>query len=121
MCPPDVREGAACKDFCQIRTIRVQYEWEPVMWRCGRSDRSGWLTDVIVRDWINYGNRPAARTADSLTGSKPMAFSAWASTCLARNPATRWMTCSPAPHMVMALAQAHARAATALAFSELFA
>jgi hypothetical protein len=121
MCPPDVRVGAACKDFCQIRTLRVQYAWEPVIWRGGRSDRSGWLTDGIVRDWINYGNRPAARTADSLTGRKPMAFSAWVFDLLGAEPGDTLDDLFPGTGAVMAAWHKHMRGPPQMAFSELFA
>jgi hypothetical protein len=77
MCPSDVRVGAMCKGFSQIRTIRVQYAWESVIWRGGRSERKGWCTNGITRDWIVYGNRPQARTEESLTGRKPLAISEW--------------------------------------------
>ena len=116
--------GAACKDFCQIRTLRVQYAWEPAYLarQAGLTSDPGWLTaDGIVRDWINYGNRPAARTADSLTGRKPMAFSAWVFDLLGAEPGDTLDDLFPGTGAVMAAWHKHMRGPPQMAFSELFA
>jgi len=76
MCPADVRVGAACKGFAQVRPMRVQYAWEPIIWRGGRKAKAP-RPDAILRDWIVYGNRPRARTDDGIMGRKPLEFCEW--------------------------------------------
>lgn len=74
MCPPDVRVGAACKQFVQIRPTRVQWAWEPVIWRGGRKGR----VPQSPFDWVIWppGKRMASRDG-GLIGGKPRAFCRW--------------------------------------------
>ncbi len=74
MCPKDVRVGAACKTFGQIRPTAVQWMWEPVIWRGGRKGR----TNPSPRDWITYNTAPRSAARDGgLIGGKPRAYSFW--------------------------------------------
>jgi hypothetical protein len=74
MCPPDVRVGSACKTFAQIRPTRVQWFWEPVIWRGGRKTR----VSQSPRDWLQYNTAPRSAARDGgLIGGKPMAYCLW--------------------------------------------
>lgn len=74
MCPPDVRVGAACKNFGQIRPTRVQWMWEPVIWRPGRKSKVA----QSPRDWLEYNTAPRSAARDGgLIGGKPRAFCMW--------------------------------------------
>ena len=72
MCPKDVRIGAYCKDFAQIRPTRVQWFWEPVIWHGGRSKP---IDKTHYRDWCRAWPRNA--TTDGLIGGKPRDFCRW--------------------------------------------
>ncbi len=83
MCPPDVRVAAACKTFAQIRRgYRVQWMWEPVIFRAGRKTRA----TPIVRDWLTYNTQPRCRTTDGIIGGKPRAFCRWVFDMLGAEP-----------------------------------
>lgn len=73
MCPADVRVAAACKNFAQIRPVRVQYMWEPVIWRGGRLDK----VQQSPRDWLHYSTAPRSGAKDGIIGGKPRAFCRW--------------------------------------------
>lgn len=76
MCPPDVRVGAACKNYAQMRPTRVQWMWEPVIWRGGRKVNKHLKTGP--RDWLEYNTAPRRPSIDGgLIGGKPMAYSRW--------------------------------------------
>jgi len=68
--PNDVRIGAWCKTWHQIRPTSVQYAWEPVIFRGGRSDPK---RVPMVRDWITAN----ATRQKGLPGAKPVAFNRW--------------------------------------------
>lgn len=72
MCPEDVRIGVYAKTFAQIRPRRVQYMWEPVIWRRGRDKPSG---KEHFRDWCAAWPRNGAK--DGLIGGKPRDFCRW--------------------------------------------
>jgi hypothetical protein len=73
-CPADVRVGAACKTFGQIRPTAVQWMWEPVIFRGGRQGPQ----TPLVRDWLTYNTAPRSAAKDGgLIGGKPMAFCNW--------------------------------------------
>lgn len=83
MCPPDVRVGAACKTFGQIRPTRTQWMWEPVIWRGGRKAR----VDHSPRDWLTYNTAPRSAARDGgLIGGKPRAFCRWVFDILGAEP-----------------------------------
>lgn len=74
MCPDDVRIGAACKNFTQIRrNTTVQWMWEPVIWRGGRRGS----VDPISRDWMLWNTAPRSGAKDGIIGGKPRDFSRW--------------------------------------------
>jgi len=82
-CPPDVRVGAACKTFGQIRPTAVQWMWEPVIWRGGRKGR----TNPSPRDWLTYNTAPRSAARDGgLIGGKPRAFCMWVFSLLNAQP-----------------------------------
>jgi hypothetical protein len=68
MCPDDVRVGAWCKTFAQIRPSDPQAFWEPIIWRGGRKERR----KEPCRDWLS--SFPAR---NGLIGSKPRTFAMW--------------------------------------------
>jgi hypothetical protein len=70
ICPEDVRVGAWCKTWHQIRPTTTQFAWEPVIWRGGRKDNK---RSPMIRDWMSC---PAAR-GQGLRGSKPPEFNRW--------------------------------------------
>ena len=73
-CPKDVRVGAACKTFGQIRLTAVQWMWEPVIFRGGRKGRQ----TPLVRDWLTYNTAPRSAARDGgLIGGKPNDFCQW--------------------------------------------
>jgi hypothetical protein len=77
--PEDVRVGAWCKTWHQIRPTTTQYAWEPVIWRGGRKDNK---RSPMVRDWM-----PCAVTRQrGLKGAKPPAFNRWVLDLLAFHP-----------------------------------
>jgi hypothetical protein len=83
MCPDDVRVAAACKSFAQVRrTSRVQWMWEPVIFRGGRPKS----VDPIVRDYLVYLTHPRCRSKDGIIGGKPRAFSRWVFDLLGAEP-----------------------------------
>ena len=69
-CPSDVRVGAWCKTWHQIRPTTTQFAWEPVIWRGGRKDNK---RTPMVRDWI-MANATRQR---GLPGAKPDTFNRW--------------------------------------------
>jgi hypothetical protein len=72
MCPSDVRVAAHCKPFTAgIGKGRVQWMWDPVIWRGGRRIND----DDMVRDWIVCWPRSGAK--DGLVGGKPRAVCRW--------------------------------------------
>lgn len=72
MCPNDVRIGAYCKPFVAgIGKKRVQFMWEPLIWRGGRRPNAG----DMVKDWIVAWPRSGAR--DGLIGGKPRDVCRW--------------------------------------------
>lgn len=72
-CPKDVRIGAACKTFGQIRPTAVQWMWEPVIWRGGRKGKP----NPSPRDWLTYNTAPRSAAKDGLIGGKPAEFCLW--------------------------------------------
>jgi hypothetical protein len=68
--PDDVRVGAWCKTWHQIRPTTTQFAWEPVIWRGGRKDNK---RSPMVRDWISC----AVTRQRGLKGAKPDAFNQW--------------------------------------------
>jgi hypothetical protein len=73
MCPPDVRVASACKTYGQIRPTRVQWMWEPVIFRGGRKK----VANPIVRDWLTYNTAPRSGARDGIIGGKPRDFCRW--------------------------------------------
>lgn len=70
MCPEDVRVMSWVKTWHQIRPlVPVQYAWEPVIVRGGRSQRH----DPMVRDWVMAG----ATRMRGTPGAKPDDFCFW--------------------------------------------
>jgi hypothetical protein len=84
MCPQDVRIATACKTFGQIRPTRVQWMWEPIIWRGGRPGER----KPLVRDWLMYSNqhRGGYRPDGTLIGAKPRAFCRWIFDLLGAEP-----------------------------------
>jgi hypothetical protein len=73
-CPDDVRVGAWCKTYHQIRPSAVQYAWEPVIFRGGRVIKG---RNPLVRDWF-VGNADRGNALRKhVPGSKPQAFNRW--------------------------------------------
>lgn len=70
VCPDDVRIGAWCKTWHQIRPTTTQFAWEPVIWRGGRKDNK---RSPMVRDWL-MANATKQR---GLPGAKPDEFNRW--------------------------------------------
>lgn len=68
--PEDVRVGAWCKTWHQIRPTTVQFAWEPVIFRGGRKDPK---RSPMVRDWLSC---PVTRQR-GLKGAKPDQFNRW--------------------------------------------
>lgn len=69
-CPSDVRVGAWCKTWHQIRPTTTQFAWEPIIWRGGRKDNK---RTPMVRDWL-VANATRQR---GLPGAKPDEFNRW--------------------------------------------
>lgn len=81
MCPDDVRIGAYCKPFVAgIGKKRVQWMWEPLIWRGGRRPDS----EEMVRDWIVCWPRSGAK--DGLVGGKPRDVCRWIFSLLGAKP-----------------------------------
>ena len=80
-CPDDVRIGAWCKTFYQIRAKSVQYAWEPVVWRGGRN--IGSKDRPLVLDWLTC----ARSMQSSVPGAKPDKFNRWVLDLLGYDPA----------------------------------
>lgn len=68
--PDDVRVGAWCKTWHQIRPTTTQYAWEPVLFIGGRKDNK---RTPMVRDWLQAN----ATRQRGLPGAKPDAFNRW--------------------------------------------
>ena len=68
--PDDVRVGAWCKPWHQIRPTTVQFAWESVLWRGGRKDSK---RAPMIRDWVTA----SATRQRGLPGAKPPAFNRW--------------------------------------------
>lgn len=68
--PDDVRVGAWCKTWHQIRPTTTQFAWEPVIWRGGRKDNK---RVPMVRDWLQAN----ATRQRGLPGAKPDTFNRW--------------------------------------------
>lgn len=68
--PDDVRVGAWCKTWHQIRPTTTQFAWEPVLFRGGRKDNK---RSPMVRDWLQAN----ATRQRGLPGAKPDAFNRW--------------------------------------------
>lgn len=68
--PEDVRVGAWCKTWHQIRPTTVQFAWEPVIFRGGRKDPK---RSPMVRDWLTC----AVTRQRGLKGAKPAVFNQW--------------------------------------------
>jgi hypothetical protein len=107
MCPDDVRVGAACKAFAQMRPIRVQYMWEPVIWRGGRT--------------VIYGNQPEPRIEDRFVGKKPLAFCEWVFDLLGAEPGDTLDDLFPGTGAVTAAWHKYTRGPPQMAFAPLFA
>ncbi len=69
-CPEDVRVGAWCKTWHQIRPTTTQFAWEPVIWRGGNKNNK---RSPMVRDWITC----AVTRQRGLKGAKPATFNQW--------------------------------------------
>ena len=82
MCPPDVRIGPACKTFAQIRPVRVQFMWEPVIWWRGRKAKVA----QSPRDWLVYSTAPRSGAKDGIIGGKPRDFCMWVFDLLGAEP-----------------------------------
>lgn len=68
--PLDTRVAAWCKTWHQIRPTTVQFAWEPVLLRGGRSDPK---RSPMVRDWMAC----SATRGTGLRGAKPQRFNQW--------------------------------------------
>lgn len=68
--PSDVRVGAWCKTWHQIRPTTTQFAWEPVLFMGGRKDNK---RAPMVRDWLQAN----ATRQRGLPGAKPEAFNRW--------------------------------------------
>jgi hypothetical protein len=79
VCPDDVRVAAWVKTFHQIRRVGVQYAWEPVIFRGGRSDPK---RVPMIRDWLSC--RTAFRKGT--IGAKPHEFNVWVLEMLGFDP-----------------------------------
>lgn len=73
-CPDDVRVAAWCKTYHQIRPVSVQYGWEPVIFRGGRSVKG---RNPLVRDWVVANADRGNSARRHVPGSKPQAFNRW--------------------------------------------
>ncbi len=73
MCPTDVRVGAWCKTYAQIRPRDPQAMWEPVIWRGGRPDRR----DEFTPDWLLCPIPGVRAGTNAYPGQKPRLFSIW--------------------------------------------
>lgn len=69
-CPDDVRVGAWCKTWHQIRPTTTQFAWEPVIWRTERKDPK---RSPMIRDWMAC----AVTRQTGLRGAKPQEFNRW--------------------------------------------
>jgi hypothetical protein len=69
-CPDDVRVAAWTKTYHQWRPVSVQYAWEPVIFRGGRTVLR---RNPMVRDWYSCPSNHRG----GLVGSKPPAFCRW--------------------------------------------
>jgi hypothetical protein len=67
--PDDVRMGAYCKTWHQIRPTSVQFAWEPILFRGGRSLPK---RNPMIRDYLVSGHKPGG-----LVGNKPDKFNRW--------------------------------------------
>jgi len=76
--PDDVRVAAWCKTFFQIRKTTVQYAWEPVLFRGGRTNPQR----PMVRDWLTC----ARAMKKGVPGAKPHQFNRWILDLLAFDP-----------------------------------
>ena len=74
MCPEDCRVGVYAKTFAHIRPCRVQWFWEPVIWRGGREKHVDGERDHY-RDWCAAW--PRNGMADGMIGGKPRDFCRW--------------------------------------------
>ena len=117
MCPPDVRVAAACKDFAQIRPVRVQFMWEPVIWRGGRKARVA----ASPRDWLTYNTAPRSGARDGMIGGKPMAFCRWVFDLLGAERGDTLDDLFPGTGAVSLAWNERAGGPPQMAFSELFA
>lgn len=77
--PDDVRVGAWCKTWHQIRPTTTQYAWEPVIFHGGRKDNK---RSPMVRDWLSC----AVTRQRGLKGAKPPRFNQWVLDLLAFRP-----------------------------------
>jgi len=74
VCPDDVRVCAWTKNYHRIRpSSAVQYAWEPVLLRGGRSVLR---RNPLVRDWHNAATPPRANWP-GIPGAKPGTFCRW--------------------------------------------
>ncbi len=78
-CPEDVRVCAWVKPYHQIRPTSVQWAWEPVLFRGGRSVPG---RNPMVRDWWQAG----ATRQKAVRGAKPASFCAWVLDLLGYRP-----------------------------------
>ncbi|NBW38779.1 MAG: hypothetical protein EBR30_27915 [Cytophagia bacterium] len=69
--PEDVRICAWTKTFYQIRSVSVQYAWEPVLLRGGR--KIGSRDRPLVLDWLSC----ARSMKKGVPGAKPHRFNQW--------------------------------------------
>lgn len=78
-CPDDARVAAWCKTWHQIRPTTVQFAWESVIFRGGRTDPK---RSPMVRDWLAC----AVTRQRGLKGAKPPEFNQWVLDLLAFDP-----------------------------------
>ncbi len=78
--PDDVRVAAWTKTFYQIRSVSVQYAWEPVLFRGGR--KIGSKDRPLVLDWLSC----ARSMKKNVPGAKPHKFNRWILELLGYDP-----------------------------------
>ena len=79
-CPEDIRIGAWCKTWHQIRPTSTQWTWEPVIWRTVKKDPKR----PMVRDHCIS----PMETGKIVAGAKPHSFNRWVLDLLLYDPAT---------------------------------
>lgn len=72
LCPEDVRVGAWCKTYANLRRPGAAYAWEPLIWRGGRRQQSS----SPVFDWLR-GMPSMTKSKAGFPGAKPEDFCFW--------------------------------------------